>query len=113
IYFIQENISFFLFNSFSKTFNLNMSKKSSHRKVDLLDFKPPFPPTLTINDLTKNVFSSGNKQKMVPNAFIAYRMALIKEFSIKNSNLKLPRMSDFSRIAEKSWNKEPKYVKSF
>ncbi|GES96716.1 hypothetical protein GLOIN_2v1784135 [Rhizophagus clarus] len=46
---------------------------------------------------------------MVPNAFIAYRMTLIREYRNKNKNIKLPRMGDFSRIAEDSWNKEPQH----
>ncbi|CAG8546762.1 hypothetical protein RhiirA5_428873 [Rhizophagus irregularis] len=76
-------------------------------------FKPPFPPALTIDDLIKNAQTSDNKPKMVPNAFIAYRMALIREYRIKNKNIKLPRMGVFSRIAENSWNKEPQHVKGY
>ncbi|CAB4490770.1 unnamed protein product [Rhizophagus irregularis] len=74
---------------------------------------PPFPPALTIDDLIKNAQTSDNKPKMVPNAFIAYRMALIREYRIKNKNIKLPRMGVFSRIAENSWNKEPQHVKGY
>ncbi|CAB4382992.1 unnamed protein product [Rhizophagus irregularis] len=89
---------------------LKLEKSSKKRNRNNL---PPFPPALTIDDLIKNAQTSDNKPKMVPNAFIAYRMALIREYRIKNKNIKLPRMGVFSRIAENSWNKEPQHVKGY
>src|SRR3954451_9929377 len=57
------------------------------------DIKPTFPPTLTANDLIKNAIKSNklNKSRAItfPNAFIAYRMALTKEY--RNKNITLPR----------------------
>src|SRR2546430_16620321 len=53
----------------------------------LSDIKPSFPPTLKPNDLIQNnrkSSNSNNKPKSLPNAFIAYRMALIEEYRIKN-----------------------------
>ncbi|CAB4414941.1 unnamed protein product [Rhizophagus irregularis] len=49
----------------------------------LIDIKPSFPSTLTINELIKDS-NTNNKPKLFPNAFIAYRMALMKEYRIKN-----------------------------
>ncbi|RGB40161.1 hypothetical protein C1646_753639 [Rhizophagus diaphanus] len=72
--------------------------------------KPSFPSTLTINELIKNS-NTNNKPKFLPNAFIAYRMALMKEYRIKNC--KLPPMGKVSKIAKNSWNMEPKIVKDF
>jgi len=81
----------------------------------LIDIKPKFPPTLTTNDLIKNALkadtSNKSKAKSLPNAFIAYRMALIKEY--RNKNLKLPQMGHLSKIAKNSWNKESQIVKCF
>src|SRR6266498_2792217 len=70
--------------------------------------KPSFPSTLTINDLIKND-NTNNKPKLFPNAFIAYRMALMKEY--RNNNRKLPPIGEVSKIAKKFWNMEPKHVK--
>jgi hypothetical protein len=101
-------------NNLAINSNFNLSNEiniiPNNNLIDII--KPSFPPTLTIDDLIKNALSS-NKPKMVPNAFIAYRMALIREYRSKNKNIKLPRMGDFSRIAEDSWNKEPQHVKSY
>ncbi|RGB30417.1 hypothetical protein C1646_793757 [Rhizophagus diaphanus] len=76
----------------------------------LIDIKPSFPSTLTINELIKNS-NTNNKPKLFPNAFIAYRMALMKEYRIKNC--KLPPMGEVSKIAKNFWNMEPKNVKDF
>ncbi|CAB4388444.1 unnamed protein product [Rhizophagus irregularis] len=76
----------------------------------LIDIKPSFPSTLTINELIKD-FNTNNKPKLFPNAFIAYRMALMKEYRIKNYKL-LP-MGEVSKIAKNFWNMEPKNVKDF
>ncbi|CAB4379827.1 unnamed protein product [Rhizophagus irregularis] len=70
--------------------------------------KPKFPPIVTVKDLIKNN-NTKNKPKLFPNAFIAYRMALMKEYH--NNNCKLPPMSEISKIAKNSWNMEPKHVK--
>ncbi|RIA80525.1 hypothetical protein C1645_838548 [Glomus cerebriforme] len=82
--------------------NENLSDETNH--------KPSFPPNLTINDLIKNA-NINNKPKMIPNAFIIYRMALMKEYRIKNRKM-LP-MSEISKIAKNSWIAESKHVKDF
>ncbi|CAI2185553.1 17397_t:CDS:1 [Funneliformis geosporum] len=78
------------------------------------DIKPSFIPTLTTNDLIKNATKPGtlnkNRAKTLPNAFIAYRMALTKEYRNKN---KLPLMGQLSRIAKDFWKKEPQNIKNF
>ncbi|GBB84173.1 hypothetical protein RclHR1_01080029 [Rhizophagus clarus] len=73
--------------------------------------KPSFPPNVTVKDLIKNDDNTRSKPKLFPNAFIAYRMALMKEYH--NNNCKLPPMGEISKIAKNSWNVEPKYVKKF
>ncbi|CAB4433171.1 unnamed protein product [Rhizophagus irregularis] len=77
---------------------------------NLIDIKPSFPPTLTIDELIKNS-NANNKPKLVPNAFIVYRMALMKEYRIKKC--KIPPVGKVSKIAKSSWNMEPKNVKDF
>ncbi|CAG8673875.1 16216_t:CDS:2 [Funneliformis mosseae] len=77
--------------------------------------KPTFPPTLIANDLIKNAIKSNkpNKSRAItfPNAFIAYRMALTKEY--RNKNITLPRMGQLSKLAKNSWEEESKDVKEF
>ncbi|GBB98432.1 hypothetical protein RclHR1_32220001 [Rhizophagus clarus] len=99
--------------------NIDTNNSKSHRKINiggkdsnniLTIVKPTFPSTLIIDDLiTSN--NTNDKPKSLPNAFIAYRMALMKEYRIKNC--KLPPMSEVSIIASNSWNTEPKHVKDF
>src|SRR5688572_22092129 len=88
---------------------------SDNPKNVFADIKPKFPPTLTTNDLIKNALKintpNRSRAKTLPNAFIAYRMALIKEYH--NKNLKLPPMGQLSKIAKDSWNKESQNVKDF
>src|SRR6266498_5694899 len=101
----------------SKTFlkqknnkRVNISDKNSNT-----DIKPVFPSTLTTNDLIENALKSDTpnkrKAKSLPNAFIAYRMALIREYH--NKNIKLPPMGQLSKITKNSWNKESQNVKDF
>jgi len=96
-------------------------KQKNNKRVNIsdnnsnTDIKPVFPPILTTNDLIKNALKSDTpnktKVKTLPNAFIAYRMALIKEYHSKN--LKLPPMGQLSKIAKNSWDKESQNVKNF
>ncbi|CAB4404301.1 unnamed protein product [Rhizophagus irregularis] len=92
-----------------------MPKISSNQQYykngeNFIILKPSFPSTLMIDDLIKKN-NTNNNPKPLPNAFIAYRMALMKEYRIKNC--KLPPMSKVSKIAKNSWNMEPKHVKDF
>ncbi|RGB40158.1 hypothetical protein C1646_753636 [Rhizophagus diaphanus] len=100
-------------NSNINTDNFNLRGKTKSGKGDskniLTILKPSFPSTLMLDDLIKR--NNNNKPKLLPNAFIAYRMALMKEYRIKNC--KLPPMGEVSKIAKNSWNLEPKQVKDF
>ncbi|GBC05794.1 hypothetical protein RclHR1_06420017 [Rhizophagus clarus] len=88
--------------------NVNVNNSNNN----FTDVRPSFPPDLTINDLIKKtVNNTKNKPKTFPNAYIAYRMALVKE--CHNKNWKLPPMGEFSKITSNSWNTEPKHVKDF
>ncbi|RIA80528.1 hypothetical protein C1645_838552 [Glomus cerebriforme] len=87
----------------------NISGSNSDNSL-IIDLKPSFPPNLTINDLIKNK-NSNNKPKTIPNAFIAYRMALMNEYRIKDH--KLPPVADVSKMAKNAWNAEPGHVKDF
>ncbi|CAG8542362.1 16317_t:CDS:1 [Funneliformis mosseae] len=75
--------------------------------------KPTFPPALTTIDLISTIkcTSNSSKAKTFPNAFIAYRIAFIKEY--RNKDIKLPPMCKLSSIAKSSWNEEPQNVKDF
>jgi hypothetical protein len=96
--------------SFINVNNIETNISGHNFNYAFTDIKPSFPSTLTINELIKNS-NANNKPKLFPNAFIAYRMALMKEYRIKN--LKLPPMSEVSKIAKNYWNMEPKNVKDF
>ncbi|CAG8445616.1 uncharacterized protein OCT59_023658 [Rhizophagus irregularis] len=100
-------------NSNINTDNFNLRGKTNSGKGDskniLTILKPSFPSTLMLDDLIKR--NTNSKPKLLPNAFIAYRMALMKEYRIKNC--KLPPMGEVSKIAKNSWNIEPKHVKDF
>jgi hypothetical protein len=87
----------------------DLNKNNSNNNI-LTILKPSFPPTVTAKDLIKNN-NTKNKPKLFPNAFITYRMALMKEYH--NNNCKLPPMGVISKIAKNSWNMEPKHVKKF
>ncbi|CAI2161839.1 8578_t:CDS:1 [Funneliformis geosporum] len=74
--------------------------------------KPTFPSTLSMNEIIVIKPTSNNqKAKKFPNAFIAYRNALIKENCFRKINL--PPMCQLSKIASRYWNKEPENVKDF
>ncbi|RIA80524.1 hypothetical protein C1645_838547 [Glomus cerebriforme] len=90
--------------------NIDTISESSSNNALANNIKPSFPSTLTINDLIKNT-NKNNKQNSIPNPFIVYRMALIKEYRIKNR--KLPPMSEVSKIAKDFWKFEPMHVKDF
>ncbi|GBB85184.1 hypothetical protein RclHR1_11740003 [Rhizophagus clarus] len=103
-----KSSSLIYFNIGVNNIETNVSRHNSNESHT--DIKPSFPSTLTINELIKNS-NMNNKPKLFPNAFIAYRMALIKEYRIKN--LKLPSMGEVSKIARNYWNVESENVKDF
>ncbi|GBB85183.1 hypothetical protein RclHR1_11740002 [Rhizophagus clarus] len=90
--------------------NITGLDNSNDNDALIENIKPTFPSILTVNDLIKNAIVS-NKPKPLPNAFIAYRMALMKEYRIKNC--KLPSMGKISKVAKNYWNMEPKHIKDF
>ncbi|CAG8675450.1 14646_t:CDS:1, partial [Funneliformis mosseae] len=94
---------------------LNIESNIISSNIVLVELKPSFPPTLTTEELIKNAIksnaSNNSKIKTLPNAFIAYRMALQKEY-YKNI-IKLPPMGQLSIIAKNSWDKESQDVKNF
>src|SRR6266496_2825605 len=71
--------------------------------------RPLFPPNLKIDDLIKKD-NLNNQRRSLPNAFIVYRMALIKEYRARNC--KLPPMTEISKIAKNFWETERKDVKN-
>ncbi|CAG8656812.1 1917_t:CDS:2 [Funneliformis caledonium] len=95
--------------------NIEATFRGNDSNKVLTDIKPTFPPDLSINDLIKNIIKPNAlksvKIKSPPNSFIAYRMALQKEYL--NKNIKLPPMSQLSIIAKNGWYKEPQDVKNF
>ncbi|CAG8445596.1 uncharacterized protein OCT59_023660 [Rhizophagus irregularis] len=105
--FINSNVSDHVDNS-----NLNNETNFNGNNYNnlFINLKPAFPSTITTKDLIKTA-NTNNKPKWFPNAFIAYRMALVREFRIKNC--KLPSMGEVSKIAKNFWNMEPKNVKDF
>ncbi|CAI2163905.1 17130_t:CDS:1 [Funneliformis geosporum] len=92
---------------------INLNDHESNNNNDLNVTKPTFPPTLTTTDLISKIkcTSNSSKAKTFPNAFIAYRIAFIKEY--RNKDIKLPTMCNLSSIAKNSWNGEPQNVKDF
>ncbi len=102
----------------SQIINSNTDATSDNNSNSVLaNIKPAFPPILTTNDLIENALKTSStndiyiRPKTLPNAFIAYRMALTKE--CHNKNIKLPPVGQFSKIAKNSWNKESQNVKDF
>jgi hypothetical protein len=91
---------------------LNNDNRNNSTNTLTTCIKPSYPSNLTANDLIKkNNNPNNNKPKTFPNAFIAYRMALIKEYNSKGR--KLPPMSEVSKIAKNYWDMESIRVKNF
>ncbi|CAG8519378.1 uncharacterized protein OCT59_027575 [Rhizophagus irregularis] len=108
----QKNQLLFIVNSNNNIKHDQNNVSDNNLNNIFVDIRPSFPPNLTTNDLIKNaVKSNTNRPKTFPNAFIAYRMALIKE--CRNKNWKLPSMGEFSKITRNSWNTESEHVKNF
>ncbi|RIA83296.1 hypothetical protein C1645_786735 [Glomus cerebriforme] len=66
--------------------------------------RPPFPPVITAQDLIQS-----NDATRVPNSFIAYRMALVREYKLKNVSC---NRSEISSRASRLWKEEPDYIKN-
>ncbi|CAG8457003.1 728_t:CDS:1 [Ambispora leptoticha] len=73
--------------------------------------KPQYPPNLTVEDLMQNALQKLKKTgkfSKIPNAFMAYRMQLQKEFALHYS---YPGMRKLSSIAANLWKEEDENVK--
>ncbi|RIA90897.1 hypothetical protein C1645_822724 [Glomus cerebriforme] len=72
--------------------------------------RPPYPPVITAQDLIPTGISSNRTETMrVPNAFIAYRMALVRQ--LKSQKVVCHR-SNVSSLASRLWAKESEDVKN-
>ncbi|RIA96224.1 hypothetical protein C1645_872196 [Glomus cerebriforme] len=70
--------------------------------------KPPFPPTINIDDLVTSK-PNGDKPSKSSNAFIIYRKAYVKELHSRGINL---QMTQISPMVSESWKQEPENVKA-
>jgi hypothetical protein len=70
--------------------------------------KPPFPPTINIDDLVTSK-PNGDKPSKSSNAFIIYRKAYVKELHSRGINL---QMTQISPMVSESWKQEPDNVKA-
>ncbi|CAG8731955.1 10300_t:CDS:1 [Dentiscutata erythropus] len=72
-----------------------------------LFIKPPFPPTINIDDLVTSK-PNGDKPSKSSNAFIIYRKVYVKELHSRGVNL---QMTQISPMVSESWKQEPEIVK--
>ncbi|RGB41889.1 hypothetical protein C1646_662739 [Rhizophagus diaphanus] len=70
--------------------------------------KPPFPPTINIDDLVTSK-PNGDKPSKTSNAFIIYRKAYVKELHSRGNYL---QMTQISPMVSESWKQEPDSVKA-
>ncbi|CAG8444829.1 5981_t:CDS:1 [Acaulospora morrowiae] len=73
----------------------------------LLPIRPPFPPTISVEDLIISR-PNGEKPSKASNAFMIYRKAYVRELHSRGINL---QMTQISPIVSESWKKEPEGVK--
>ncbi|RGB41837.1 hypothetical protein C1646_751610 [Rhizophagus diaphanus] len=74
------------------------------------NIRPPFPPVITAQDLIPTDISSNKVESVrIPNAFIAYRMALVRQ--LKSQKVACHR-SNVSSLASRLWAEEPEDVKN-
>ncbi|RIA88413.1 hypothetical protein C1645_774878 [Glomus cerebriforme] len=72
--------------------------------------RPPFPPVITAQDLIPTDISSSKVETVrIPNAFIAYRMALVRQ--LKSQKVACHR-SNVSSLASRLWAEESEDVKN-
>jgi len=71
------------------------------------DVRPSFPPKISAKDLIPTECSKAETVR-IPNAFIAYRMALVRE--LKSKKVACHR-SNVSSLASRLWAQEPENVK--
>src|SRR6266480_4094491 len=86
-----------------------MSETNSPKNNKKSHVRPPFPPVITAQDLIPTDVSNKVETVRIPNAFIAYRMALVRE--LKSKKVAYHR-SNVSSLASRLWAEEPKDVKN-
>src|SRR4051794_33816938 len=70
----------------------------------------PFSPQISIQDLIPTDRIEGNRNPRIPNAFIAFRIALVKE--LKAQQIVYDR-TKVSTLASTLWAKVPEQVKKY
>src|SRR6266542_4340095 len=97
----------FIFSNFKKN-NLKMNGSNSSQKRN--DIRPPFPPVITAQELILTDISSNKVESVrIPNAFIAYRIALVRQLKLQKVAL---HRSNVSSLASRLWAEEPENVKN-
>ncbi|CAG8437916.1 8936_t:CDS:1 [Ambispora gerdemannii] len=95
-----------------KNRNLPANNTSNKKIGPIQQVSPRFPPDLTADTiLEKAIWKLRNfrQASRVPNAFIAYRMAVCQELRLMNRRaITQPQLSS---MAKASWAKEPEYVR--
>jgi len=87
-----------------------MSESNSQKNTENSNIvRPPFPPVITAQDLIPTDVSNKVETVRIPNAFIAYRMALVRE--LKSKKVACHR-SNVSSLASRLWAEEPEDVKN-
>src|SRR2546423_12355948 len=81
---------------------------ASQKNIKNSNIRPPFPPVISAHDLIPSDISNKSEIVRIPNAFIAYRMALVRE--LKSRNIAYHR-SNVSSLASRLWAEEPENVK--
>ncbi|KAF0511695.1 MATA-HMG [Gigaspora margarita] len=91
----------------NKTNNITSSLES----ISIVNnFKPSFPPKITIEELiSKSLSNVDSKYNRTPNPFIIYRKVFNREISKLNIDLSL---KEISSKASESWHKESEHVKN-
>ncbi|CAG8442229.1 9897_t:CDS:1 [Ambispora leptoticha] len=88
----------------------NTNKKSITKLTEPVI--PRFPPEVTALNLLEKAISkleTTQQSSRIPNAFIAYRMAVCKELRLNNHPvITQPQLSS---MAKQSWSKEPEHVR--
>src|SRR3954452_4546901 len=78
-----------------------------------VEISVPFPPQISIQDLfpaDRKALTAGNRSPKIPNAFIAFRIALVKE--LKAQQIVYDR-TKVSTLASTLWAKVPEQVKKY
>ncbi|CAG8442193.1 9894_t:CDS:1 [Ambispora leptoticha] len=69
--------------------------------------RPPYPITITVDDLVRKNYKNRQALKTV-NSFFIYRKAMVKQNEIETNKCDMPKLS---KIASIFWKKEPDHVK--